>query len=86
MKKTSYKKAKIRHVARNNNQWEQTESFNLTRPTSIRLSSTLVKNLKRLARLHGERSYQSLLKKWVSERVHYETELIGLSKRKPKVI
>ncbi|MBI2606503.1 MAG: hypothetical protein HYW49_10535 [Deltaproteobacteria bacterium] len=56
--------------------------LNVSRPTSIRLSPTLIKNLERVAELRGERSYQTLLKKWVTERLEYEIELIDLARKK----
>lgn len=69
-------------VAKN---WEKVEGFSATRPTSIRLSPKLVHDLQALAELHGEKSYQTLLKKWVTEKVSYEMELIALGSRKKAV-
>lgn len=65
--------------------WEEVEGFMATRPTSIRLSPKLVHDLQSLAELHGEKSYQALLKKWVTEKVNYEMELIELGSRKKAV-
>lgn len=62
--------------------WEEVESFQASRPTSIRLSPKLIKDLEKIARLRGERSYQTLLKRWVAERAEYEMELISLAKHK----
>jgi hypothetical protein len=62
--------------------WQEMVPFELAKPTSIRFSPSLIKALRKLAKLHGERSYQSLLKKWVTERVSYETHLIKVAKGK----
>lgn len=65
--------------------WEKVEGFTASRPTSIRLSPKLVHDLQELAELHGEKSYQALLKRWVTEKVSYEMELIELVSRKKAV-
>ena len=65
--------------------WEEVESFSASRPTSIRLPPKLVHDLQALAELHGEKSYQALLKRWVTEKVRYEMELIDLASRKKAV-
>ncbi len=73
---------KLKKEVIQNEKWEEVEPFHLTYPTSIRLPANLVHGLQLLADLHGERSYQSLLKRWVSERVKYELELIEQVKDK----
>jgi hypothetical protein len=73
---------KLKKEAAQSSAWEETESFKASKPTSIRLSPQLIKDLEKIARLRGERSYQTLLKRWVSERVEYEIELIDLAKHK----
>jgi hypothetical protein len=60
--------------------WKEVGSFAATRPTSIRLSPRLIRSLEKIARLRGERSYQTLLKRWLAERANYEMELIALAK------
>jgi hypothetical protein len=52
---------------------------------SIRLSPKLILDLEKIARLRGEKSYQALLKRWVTERVEYEMELIDLAKSKKAI-
>ena len=42
---------------------------------SIRLPSELVETLKVLAKLEGERGYQSLVRKWIAERLQQEARL-----------
>jgi hypothetical protein len=65
--------------------WEKVESFTAAKPTSIRLSPQLIHDLERIALLRGEKSYQALLKRWVTERVQYEMELIDLAKSKKAI-
>jgi hypothetical protein len=67
------------------NTWEKVESFTASKPTSIRLSPQLIRDLEKIALLRGEKSYQALLKRWVTERVQYEIELIDLAKSKKVV-
>ena len=67
---------------RDENSWEKVDSFKASKLTSIRLSPSLIKGLEKLAKLHGERSYQTLLKKWVAERVSYEMNLVGLAHKR----
>lgn len=62
--------------------WEEVEGFSVSKPTSIRLSPKLIRDLQKIAELRGERSYQTLLKKWVAERINYEIELVELARRK----
>jgi predicted DNA-binding protein len=60
--------------------WEEAGHFEVAKPTSIRLSPKLIQDLEKLSHLRGEKSYQALLKRWVTERVKYEMELITLAK------
>ena len=76
---------KLKEDASKPKNWEEVEGFEATRPTSIRLSPKLVHDLQALAELHGEKSYQALLKRWVTEKVRYEMELIDLASRKKAV-
>jgi hypothetical protein len=43
--------------------------------TSIRLPGELVKTLKIVAKLEGERGYQSMVRKWVIERLQQEARM-----------
>lgn len=74
--------AKLKKEAKGKGAWEEVEGFNVTRPTSIRLAPGLIKSLETLAHLKGERSYQTLLKRWVAERVEYEMNLVELARQK----
>ena len=62
--------------------WEKVEGFSATRPTSIRLPDKMIHDLQYLAQLRGERSYQKLLKNWVTDKVNYEMKLVSLAKKK----
>jgi hypothetical protein len=42
-------------------------------PGAIRLPSKLVENLKALAESEGEREYQTMVKRWIEERLQKET-------------
>ena len=77
--------SKLKKDSGKENLWEESEGFEATKPTSIRLSPQLIKNLEKIASLRGERSYQTLLKRWVAERVQYEIELIELAKHKKAI-
>ncbi len=86
MKPPSKKKLQqLKTEASQGNHWEKVESFKAAKLTSIRLSPTLIKGLEKLAKLHGERSYQTLLKKWVSERVNYEMNLLELAHKRKAI-
>ena len=61
---------------------EKVEGFQATRPTSIRLPDKMIHDLQYLAQIRGEKSYQKLLKNWVTEKVSYEMELVSLAKKK----
>lgn len=73
---------KLKKEARNKENWKKIEGFRASRPTSIRLSDKMIHDLQYLAKLHGEISYQKLLKRWVRNKVSYEMELISLAKKK----
>ncbi len=74
--------ALLKTEAKQDKAWEEVERFKVTKPTSIRLSPQLIRDLEKIAILRGEKSYQALLKRWVTERVQYEMELIDLAKSK----
>ena len=76
---------KFKKEASSENAWEEVDSFKVAKPTSIRLSPQLIRDLEKIANLRGEKSYQSLLKRWVAERVRYELELITLVKSKKAI-
>ena len=83
MKQPSKKELeKIKKEALEENNWEKVSSFHVSRPTSIRLPPDLIETLQKIADLRGERSYQTLLKKWLSERADYEMELVSLARGK----
>lgn len=52
-------------------------------PSTIRLSSRLVKKLKLIAANEGETEYQTMVKKWVEERARLEA---GLTRKSTKQI
>jgi hypothetical protein len=62
--------------------WEKVAGFEVGHPTSIRLPPDLIASLQKIADLRGERSYQTLLKKWLTERASYEMELVQLARGK----
>jgi hypothetical protein len=50
-------------------------------PTSVRLPTKLVKALKAVAELEGERDYQTMVRRWIEERLRQEARLaVKLSK------
>ena len=77
--------AKLKDEAAAESAWEEAPGFKATKPTSIRLSPQLIRDLEKIAHLRGEKSYQALLKRWVTERVKYEKELIDLVKARRAV-
>jgi len=77
--------ARLKTEATHGEHWEEVDRFKVSKPTSIRLSPQLIRNLERIAHLRGEKSYQTLLKRWVTERVEYEMELIDLAKSKKAI-
>lgn len=56
--------------------WGPWVSVNPARPVSIRLSEKTVASLKTLAKLKREKGYQTLLKKWIDERLIYEQRIL----------
>lgn len=56
--------------------WEQWVSVNPSHPVSIRLSEKTIGSLKTLAKLRREKGYQTLLKKWIDERLIYEQNIL----------
>lgn len=56
--------------------WEGWKDANPARPVSIRLSEKTIASLKTLAKLHREKGYQTLLKKWIAERLIYEQRVL----------
>ena len=86
MKQPSKQKlALLKTEAKDDGAWEEVTRFKVTKPTSIRLSPQLIRDLEKIALLRGEKSYQALLKRWVAERVQYEIELIDLAKSKKAI-
>lgn len=56
--------------------WERWISVNPAHPVSIRLSEKTIASLKTLAKLKKEKGYQTLLKKWIDERLIYEQSIL----------
>ena len=73
---------KLKYSVQKESEWEEVKGFKGTKPTSIRFSPDLIKGLEQVASLRGERSYQTLLKRWVAERLKYEMEIIELVRKK----
>lgn len=83
MKQPSKKEIeKLKKEALDQSKWERVSSFEVGRPTSIRLPPDLIESIQKIAELRGERSYQTLLKKWLLERASYEIELVQLARGK----
>jgi hypothetical protein len=76
---------RLKKQATQEGEWEEVEGFKATKPTSIRFSPKLISDLEKIAHIRGEKSYQTLLKHWVEERVDYELELIELVREKKAV-
>lgn len=62
--------------ADNDNLWGKWVSVNPARPISIRLSEQTISSLKTLAKLMHQKGYQTLLKKWITERLIYEQGIL----------
>jgi hypothetical protein len=62
--------------ADDDNAWGKWIAANPARPVSIRLSQKTVASLKVLAKLKKEKGYQTLLKKWIDERLIYEQRIL----------
>lgn len=58
------------------NAWGRWASVNPSRPVSIRLSENTVASLKTLSKLKKEKGYQTLIKKWIDERLIYEQRVL----------
>ncbi len=56
--------------------WGKWVLVNPSRPVSIRLSEKTIASLKTLAKLRREKGYQTLLKKWIDERLIYEQRIL----------
>lgn len=83
MKQPSKKEMlRLKKEALDADKWEETSSFEASRPISIRLPPELIQSLQKIAELRGERSYQTLLKRWLSERASYEMELVELARKR----
>ena len=82
---TKQELARLKTESKQDHSWEEVDRFKVTKPTSIRLSPQLIRNLEKIAYLRGEKSYQALLKRWVAERVEYELELIDLAQSKKAI-
>lgn len=56
--------------------WGGWIAVNPSRPVSIRLSEKTIASLKTLAKLKKEKGYQTLLKRWIDERLIYEQRVL----------
>lgn len=56
--------------------WGRWAAVNPSKPVSIRLSEKTIAALKLLAKLRHEKGYQTLLKKWIDERLVYEHRIL----------
>ena len=56
--------------------WESWVSVNPLQPVSIRLSEKTIASLRVLAKLKKEKGYQTLLKKWIDDRLIYEQRIL----------
>ena len=74
--------ARLRTEANRPELWERVEGFtSLVRPTAIRLTPTMAKQLNTLATFHGAHSAEELAKQWLKERITYELALIEKARR-----
>ena len=55
---------------------EQMSKARIHTPTSVRLPTKLVKALKAVAELEGERDYQTMVRRWIEERLRQEARLV----------
>lgn len=62
--------------ADNDQAWGKWVSVNPARPISIRLSESTIASLKTLAKFKKEKGYQTLVKKWIGERLIYEQGIL----------
>jgi len=80
MKKQQLSQKEIDHIittqADDDHAWKAWSSVNPSRPISIRLSENTIASLKTLAKLKREKGYQTLLKKWIDERLIYEQRIL----------
>lgn len=56
--------------------WGRWQAVNPARPVSLRLSQQTIAALKTLAKLKKEKGYQTLLKKWIDDRLIYEQRIL----------
>ena len=68
--------ALVEAQANDDRAWERWVAVNPARPVSIRLSENTIASLKTLATLKKEKGYQTLLKKWIDERLIYEQRIL----------
>lgn len=66
----------VTHQADEDQKWGRWVSVNPSHPISIRLSEKSIASLKTLAKLKREKGYQTLLKKWIDERLIYEQRVL----------
>lgn len=62
--------------ADNDASWSSWKTVNPSKSISIRLSEKTIASLKTLAKLKKEKGYQTLLKKWIDDRLIYEQRIL----------
>ncbi|PKL75130.1 MAG: hypothetical protein CVV27_16980 [Candidatus Melainabacteria bacterium HGW-Melainabacteria-1] len=56
--------------------WEFEAEVKQPKAISLRLDTHTIEQLKLLSQLHGEKGYQSLIKRWISEHVQHEIGML----------
>ena len=62
--------------ADNEDAWEFEAEVQQPKAISLRLDTHMIQQLKFLSQLHGEKGYQSLIKRWISEHVSQEIDML----------
>jgi len=76
LSKAEQEKIEMEYHHRNPDEFDDLMSAAETSTTaSIRLPGELVETLKVVAKLEGERGYQSMVRKWITERLQQEARL-----------
>ena len=52
-------------------------------PDAVRIPRKLARNLKTIAKLEGEPTYQSMVRRWIEERLQQETDLVLKLSKQP---
>jgi len=63
-------------------EWEfEARVEKMPKAISLRLDSVLIEKLKILSKVHNEKGYQSLIKRWIDEHVDQEVALLKASNK-----